>query len=172
MAGEEAVEGNNKRKFSSSTSLLPWTSTPLCPRQASLCPGQAQFCCTGRTSRDATAVQESQFGLKLKRWTKMMRPLSDVLVTSSLPATQPIVPQHQLDKCHGNNALSHSRTLTQTFSGEETLTFLVISYFGRRHSSNFFNALQIYFPFHDTPLSAGLFPCVKHKRLFSYSFIF
>ena len=101
-----------------------------------------------------------------------MRPLSDVLVTSSLPATQPIVPQHQLDKCHGNNALSHSRTLTQTFSGEETLTFLVISYFGRRHSSSFFNTLQIYFPFHDNPLSAGLFPCVKHKWLFSYSFIF
>ena len=156
MAGEEAVEGNNKRKFSSSTSLLPRTSTVLCP---------------ARTSRDATAVQESQFGLKLKRWTQMMRPLSDVLVTSSLPATQPIVPQHQLDKCHGNNALSHSRTLTQTFSGEETLTFLVISYFGRRHSSNFFNALQIYFPLHDNPLSAGLFPCVKHKWLFSYSLI-
>ena len=77
MAGEEAVEGNNKRKFSSSTSLLPRTSTVLCP---------------ARTSSDATAVQESQFGLKLKRWTKMMRPLSDVLVTSSLPATQPIVP--------------------------------------------------------------------------------
>ena len=156
MAGEEAVEGNNKRKFSSSTSLLPRTSTVLCQ---------------ARTSRDATAVQESQFGLKLKRWTQMMRPLSDVLVTSSLPATQPIVPQHQLDKCHRNNALSHSRTLTQTFSGEETLTFLVISYFGRRHSSNFFNALQIYFPFHDNPLSAGLFPCVKHKWLFSYSLI-
>ena len=155
MAGEEAVEGNNKRKFSSSTSL-PRTSTVLCQ---------------ARTSRDATAVQESQFGLKLKRWTKMMRPLSDVLVTSSLPATQPIVPQHQLDKCHRNNALSHSRTLTQTFSGEETLTFLVISYFGRRHSSNFFNALQIYFPFHDNPLSAGLFPCVKHKWLFSYTLI-
>ena len=82
MAGEEPVEGNNKRKFSSSTSLLPRTSTartstPLCP---------------ARTGRDATAVQESQFGLKLKRWTQMMRPLSDVLVTSSLPATQPIVP--------------------------------------------------------------------------------
>ena len=85
MAGEEAVEGNNKRKFSSSTSLLPMTSTVLCP-------GQAQLCCPGRTSRDATAVRESQFGLKLKRWTKMMRPLSDVLVTSSLPATQPIEP--------------------------------------------------------------------------------
>ena len=103
MAGEEAVEGNNKRKFSSSTSLLPWTSTPLCPRQASLCPGQAQLCCTGRTSRDATAVRESQFGLKLKRWTKMMRPLSDVLVTSSLPATQPIVP-------HNTNLTSATET--------------------------------------------------------------
>ena len=79
MAGEEAVEGNNKRKFSSSTSLLPRTSTVLCP---------------ARTSRDATAVQESQFGLKLKRWTQMMRPLSDVLVTSSLPATQAIVPHN------------------------------------------------------------------------------
>ena len=87
---------------------------------------------------------------------------------------EPIVP-------HNTNLTSatettHSPTLalspTQTFSGEETLTFLVISYFGRRHSSNFFNTLQIYFPFHDTPLSAGLFPCVKHKRLFSYSFIF
>ena len=66
---------------------------------------------------------------------------------------------------------THSPTLTQTFSGEETLTFLVISYFGRRHSSNFFNTLQIYFPFHDNPLSAGLFPCVKHKWLFSYSLI-
>ena len=164
MAGEEPVEGNNKRKFSSSTSLLPRTSTSLLLRASTpLCPV--------RTSRDATAVQESQFGLKLKRWTQMMRPLSDVLVTSSLPATQPIVPQHQLDKCHRNNALSHSRTLTQTFSGEETLTFLVISYFGRRHSSNFFNTLQIYFPFHDNPLSAGLFPCVKHKWLFSYSLI-
>ena len=169
MAGEEAVEGNNKRKFSSSTSLLPRTSTPLCPRQASLCPGQAQLCSTARTSRDATAVRDSQFGLKLKRWTKMMRPLSDVLVTSSLPATQPIVP-------HNTNLTSatettHSPTLTQTFSGEETLIFLVISYFGRRHSSNFFNTLQIYFPFHDTPLSAGLFPCVKHKWLFRYSLI-
>ena len=29
MAGEEAVEGNNKRKFSSSTSLLPKTSVSL-----------------------------------------------------------------------------------------------------------------------------------------------
>ena len=85
MAGEEAVEGNNKRKFSSSTSLLPKTSTVLCP-------GQAQLSTQDKTSRDATAVHESQFGLKLKRWTKMMRPLSDVLVTSSLPATQPIVP--------------------------------------------------------------------------------
>ena len=36
MAGEEAVEGNNKRKFSSSTSLLPSlprTSTVLLPRE-------------------------------------------------------------------------------------------------------------------------------------------
>ena len=33
MAGEEAVEGNNKRKFSSSTSLLPMTSTALYPGQ-------------------------------------------------------------------------------------------------------------------------------------------
>lgn len=99
MAGEEPVEGNNKRKFSSSTSLLPRTSTVLCP---------------ARTSRDATAVQESQFGLKLKRWTQMMRPLSDVLVTSSLPATQPIVPQHQLDKCHGNSpTLALSPKLSQ-----------------------------------------------------------
>lgn len=154
MAGEEAVEGNNKRKFSSSTSLLPRTSTVLCPV---------------RTSRDATAVQESQFGLKLKRWTKMMRPLSDVLVTSSLPATQPIVPYNT--NLTSATETTHSRTLTQTFSGEETLTFLVISYFGRRHSSNFFNTLQIYFPFHDNPLSAGLFPCVKHKWLFSYSLI-
>ena len=32
MAGEEAVEGNNKRKFSSSTSL-PRTSTALLPRE-------------------------------------------------------------------------------------------------------------------------------------------
>ena len=32
MAGEEAVEGNNKRKFSSSTSLLSKTSTALLPK--------------------------------------------------------------------------------------------------------------------------------------------
>ena len=32
MAGEEAVEGNNKRKFSSSTSLLPRTKVSLLPR--------------------------------------------------------------------------------------------------------------------------------------------
>ena len=161
MAGEEPVEGNNKRKFSSSTSLLPRTSTPLCQARTST----VQV----KTSRDATAVQESQFGLKLKRWTQMMRPLSDVLVTSSLPATQPIVPYNT--NLTSATETTHSPTLTQTFSGEETLTFLVISYFGRRHSSNFFNTLQIYFPFHDNPLSAGLFPCVKHKWLFSYSLI-
>ena len=42
MAGEEAVEGNNKRKFSSSTSLLPKTSTALLHSQGkqrrNICP--------------------------------------------------------------------------------------------------------------------------------------
>ena len=33
MAGEEAVEGNNKRKFSSSASLLPRTSIALLHRE-------------------------------------------------------------------------------------------------------------------------------------------
>ena len=95
MAGEEAVGGNNKRKFSSSTSLLPRTSVSL--------PRTSTVLCQARTSRDTTAVRESQFGLKLKRWTKMMRPLSDVLVTSSLPATQPIVP-------HNTNLTSATET--------------------------------------------------------------
>ena len=83
----------------------PWkeiTSESFLPPHL-CCPGQAQLSAQDKTSRDATAVRDSQFGLKLKRWTKMMRPLSDVLVTSSLPATQPIVP-------HNTNLTSATET--------------------------------------------------------------
>ena len=38
MAGEEAVEGNNKRKFSSSASLLPRTSVSLPKTSTALLP--------------------------------------------------------------------------------------------------------------------------------------
>ena len=57
MAGEEAVEGNNKRKFSSSTSL-PRTSPSLPRTSTSLLPLTSTALCQARTSIGATAVQE------------------------------------------------------------------------------------------------------------------